>query len=89
MTDSVVRSRIDQTVKEEANRLFHSMGLTMSDAIRLFLHQVIAEKALPFQVKSPNAITIAAMQAADRGEGTATTLEEISIAWKEARGTLK
>ena len=60
------------------------MGLTMSDAIRIFLHQVISEKALPFQVKSPNSTTIAAMQAADRGEGTPTTLEQLAKDWKEA-----
>jgi len=57
MTDSVVRSRINESVKIEATKLFSHMGLSMSDAIRLFLYQSIAEKRLPFNVKIPNAKT--------------------------------
>lgn len=53
MADTVIRSRIDAAVKLEAQSLLQSLGLTMSDAIRLFLHQVIVEKGLPFQIKLP------------------------------------
>ena len=53
MAESVVRSRIDPVVKNEANQILKSMGLTLSDGIRLFLYQVIAQKALPFEIKSP------------------------------------
>ena len=81
MSESVVRSRIDPAIKTEATRLLNSMGLTMSDAIRLFLHQIITEQALPFSVKAPNAKTIAAMAAADRGEGEETSLEELAHDW--------
>lgn len=85
MRDCIIRSRIDPNVKGEANRLFHEMGLTMSDALRLFLYQVIAERALPFPVKAPNAVTIAAMEAVDRGEGLEeVTLEDIVKQWNEA-----
>lgn len=85
MSACVIRSRIDPAVKGEASRLFHEMGLTMSDAIRLFLYQVVAEKALPFSVKAPNAVTVAAMEAADRGEGLEeVTLDDIAKQWDEA-----
>lgn len=84
MTDPVIRSRIDPALKAEANRILRSMGLTMSEAIRLFLHQVVAEKGLPFPVKAPNAETIAAMEAADRGKHTPTSLEQIARDWDEA-----
>ena len=40
----------------------------MSDAIRLMLVRVAAERALPFAVRLPNAATREAMQAAERGE---------------------
>lgn len=46
------------------------MGLTISEAIRLLLVRVAAEKALPFDVRTPNAKTRAAILAADRGELT-------------------
>jgi len=39
-------------------------GLNLSDAIRLFLRQVVAHQGLPFEVRTPNAVTVAAMKAA-------------------------
>ena len=54
MTDAVIRSRIDANVKIKATKLFAHMGLSMSDAIRLFLYKSIAEKSLPFNIKIPN-----------------------------------
>jgi len=36
MADSVIRSRIDPKIKDEATLVLRSMGLSMSDAIRLF-----------------------------------------------------
>jgi DNA-damage-inducible protein J len=41
----------------------------MSDAVRILLVRVAAEKALPFDVRVPNKTTRRAMEAADRGEG--------------------
>ncbi|MCK4765305.1 MAG: type II toxin-antitoxin system RelB/DinJ family antitoxin [Candidatus Aminicenantes bacterium] len=76
MADSIVRSRIDPVVKDEANRILKSMGLTLSEGIRLFLHQVIVDKALPFMVKLPNKTTREAMTAARNGKD----LEQVSLA---------
>jgi DNA-damage-inducible protein J len=44
------------------------MGLSISDAVRLLLVRVAAERALPFEVKVPNRATRAAMEAGERGE---------------------
>lgn len=65
--NSVVRARIDRGVKERASDVLHSMGLTVSDAIRLMLIRVAADKALPFDLKVPNAETIEAMAEVSRG----------------------
>lgn len=56
-----VRSRVEPEIKESATQVLAQCGLTLSDGIRLFLRQVIAEKGLPFDVKVPNAATQAAM----------------------------
>jgi DNA-damage-inducible protein J len=45
------------------------MGLSVSDAVRMLLTRVAAEKALPFAVKAPNRTTIKALEAARRGKG--------------------
>jgi DNA-damage-inducible protein J len=60
-SDAVVRARIDGQVKEKAASVLADMGLSVSDAIRLLLVRLAAEKALPFDVKVPNAETEAAM----------------------------
>ncbi|MDO9140963.1 MAG: type II toxin-antitoxin system RelB/DinJ family antitoxin [Methylobacter sp.] len=60
-----IRSRIEPDLKENATRILAACGLNVSDAIRLFLHQVVAQNGLPFAVKAPNAVTRAAMQEAD------------------------
>ena len=84
MAESVVRSRIDPVVKLEADRILRSMGITLSDGIRLFLFQVIAEKALPFKVKTPSPRTIAAMRAARKGKVEPTDLRALRKSWQRA-----
>ena len=43
--------RLNPEVKQEASDLFKSLGITLSDAINLFLHQSLREGGLPFNVK--------------------------------------
>ncbi len=66
--NSVVRARIDDRTKRQAAAALKRIGLTLSDAFRLLLVRVAAEKALPFEPLNPNAETIRAMKAARRGE---------------------
>jgi DNA-damage-inducible protein J len=56
-----VRSRIEPEIKNRATEVLASCGLNLSDAIRLFLRQVVAQEGLPFEIKAPNAKTRAAM----------------------------
>jgi DNA-damage-inducible protein J len=65
---SIVRARIDERTKKEAAAVLKKIGLTLSDAFRLLLVRVAAEKALPFEALKPNAETVAAMKAARRGQ---------------------
>ena len=60
--NAVVRARIDGRIKSEAAAVLGAMGLTLSDAFRILLTRVAAEKALPFSPLVPNAETIAAME---------------------------
>jgi DNA-damage-inducible protein J len=66
--NAVVRARIDKDLKEEATIVLASIGLTVSDAFRMMLMRVVAEKALPFDPLVPNAETIAALRDARRGK---------------------
>jgi DNA-damage-inducible protein J len=66
--NSVVRARIDEATKTEAAAVLAAMGLSLSDAFRLLLKRVAAEKALPFEPLVPNVETVEAMKAARRGD---------------------
>ena len=45
------------------------MGLSVSDAIRLLLVRIAADKAFPFAVKTPNATTRKAIAELEKGKG--------------------
>jgi DNA-damage-inducible protein J len=63
-----VRARIDSTLKRDASEALAEMGLTVSEAIRLMLVRVASDRALPFDVRSPNAKSTKALKAAEAGE---------------------
>lgn len=49
-SSDVVRARIDGQIKEEATNVLAGMGLSVSDAIRILLTRIAADKALPFDI---------------------------------------
>lgn len=60
-TTTMVHVRVDENIKAQAAETLASMGLTVSDAIRVFLTRVVADKQLPFEIKAPNATSRAAI----------------------------
>lgn len=66
--NDVVRARVDRKTKDEASAVLEAMGLTVSAAFRMMIIRVAREKKLPFEPLMPNAETVAAMEAARRGE---------------------
>ncbi len=69
MATTMVHIRVDEQVKAQAAEALASMGLSVSDAVRMMLVRVAAEKALPFEIRVPNAETVAAMRELDEGLG--------------------
>ena len=69
VTTTMVHVRVDEKTKQRAAKTLAAMGISVSDAVRMLLVRVAAEKALPFEVRIPNAATVKAMRAADRGKG--------------------
>jgi DNA-damage-inducible protein J len=63
-----IRARVDSKLKADAEAVLHKLGLTASDAIRLFYRQLALRKGLPFDVKLPNAKTLQAMRELDDGK---------------------
>ena len=73
MSTTMVHVRVDEKTKQRAAKTLAAMGMSVSDAVRMLLVRVAAEKALPFDVKVPNATTVKAMRAADKGKGKRLT----------------
>lgn len=69
MPSTMVHVRVDEKTKNRAATTLAGMGISVSDAVRMLLVRVAAEKALPFDVRLPNPATVKAMRAADRGQG--------------------
>jgi DNA-damage-inducible protein J len=63
-TSAMVHVRVDEKTKASATKALASMGLSVSDAVRVFLTRVAAEQQLPFSIKVPNVETRAAMEEA-------------------------
>ncbi len=68
--DTYVRARIDTRTKERAADALVSMGLSISDAIRLLMFRIADERRLPFVVKAPNATTHEGIGELEAGKGT-------------------
>jgi len=48
-SSEVIRARIDARIKQEAEVILEAIGLTVSDAFRLIMMRVVAERRLPFE----------------------------------------
>ena len=68
MQNDIVRARISPEVKYNAEQVLGALGMSMSDAIRIFLSQVALRQAFPIELKVPNAITLQAMQSVTEPE---------------------
>ena len=58
---SMLHVRVDANVKEQATQALTAMGLSMSDAVRLFLRRLAIDQAFPLELKAPNVQTRVAL----------------------------
>ena len=65
-----VTFRVDDELKEQADSLFSELGMSLSTAFTVFLRQSVREQRIPFAItkNTPNAVTLAAMEAAENDE---------------------
>lgn len=50
---ATINIRVDPVTKSTAEKLFASFGITITDAVNMFLHKSIMEGGLPFELKQP------------------------------------
>ena len=59
---AVIQARIDPAVKEQAQKVLETLHISMSEAISLYLTQVALHRGIPFEIRIPNRVTLAALQ---------------------------
>lgn len=58
---ATIRARIEPDLKEAAESVLAQLGMNPTDAITVFYRQIALQRGLPFELKLPNAVTVAAM----------------------------
>ncbi len=64
-----ITARVEPKLKASADRTLKKVGVSTSDAITMFLRQVVLQKGLPFEVRVPNAATRKAIGELEAGGG--------------------
>lgn len=82
--------RMDTELKRQATAALSAMGLTASEAVRLFFHRIAVEQAFPLELKVPNAQTRRAMAESEemmrQGPARFASADEMFAELEEARG---
>jgi len=81
--------KLDKEIKERAKEIFQELGMTMGDAVNIFLKQVLLHRGLPFEVKIPNEQTRKVIEEAKADINMLDTSIEEMISereiWKNAK----
>jgi DNA-damage-inducible protein J len=64
-----ISARIEPALKTSAEEVLRQLGLSTSEAITMFLSQIVLQQGLPFAVKIPNAHTIKAIEELEANQG--------------------
>ncbi len=76
-----IHARIDATLKHDAEKILHQLGLNTSQAINAFYAQIVHVRGIPFELKLPSEETIEAMKELDSGK--VKSYESMKDLWDE------
>ncbi len=69
MKTETVNARVEPALKASAEKIFRKLGMNTTDAINVFLSQVVLNKGLPFDVRIPNKATHQAIKEVQTKKG--------------------
>ncbi len=64
-----INARVEPRLKKEAEKVLRNVGVNTSDAVSMFLRQVVLQDGLPFEVRVPNKETRKAIAELEAGKG--------------------
>jgi DNA-damage-inducible protein J len=68
MKTMTVRARIDPDLKHDVEYVLSELGLSVSEAIELFLRQIKLNNGIPFDIRIPNEVTLKTFKNTDKGK---------------------
>lgn len=82
---AVIHARVEPATKKKAERVLRRLGVTPTDAIRMYYRQICLRGGLPFRVLVPNERTARTLHDSRRGRGVkpAASLDDLFGSWKE------
>jgi DNA-damage-inducible protein J len=85
MKTAAVHSRIEPRIKKKAETILHRLGVSPTDAIRMFYNQITLRNGLPFPVEIPNATTRRALEDSRSGRGLTThrNAKDLFASWDQ------
>ncbi len=77
--------RVEPSVKERAEKTLNELGLTIAEAVNVFLNQVILNEGIPFEIKKPrfNEETTKAMEDTMKGKNLSKTFDNVDEMFEE------
>jgi len=68
-----LHTTVEPDVKEKADAILSELGISTSEAINMFLHQVVRYRGIPLDLRVPNAETLQAIEETEEifSKGTA------------------
>ncbi len=75
--------RVEPEVKKKAEKTLNDLGLSITEAINVFLNIVILNDGIPFEIKKPNKETIQAMEDVKNGKNLGKTYNNADEMFEE------
>jgi len=66
---ATIQVRVDEDTKVQSQNILAKLHITLSEAIAMYLRQIIYHRGIPFEIRVPNTETLKAVQDAESGKG--------------------
>lgn len=82
---AVVHARIDRATKAATEKVLEALGLTPTEAIRLFYRQIAIRKSFPLELRVPNKLTASVLAKSDKNQEIErfNSTAELYASWDE------
>jgi len=85
MKTATIHTRIEPETKLKAEKVLRKLGVSPTEAIRIFYRQITIRNGLPFPVEIPNDLTASTLEKSKKGEGISEfdSLDDMFASWEK------